>query len=270
MNPQTPPQNNPTLQPQQTPTTLQSTATQQPASTQQPVAAQARTTPNKAHFDYAAIANRRRAVTRPIFWLLALGCGSTGTVILVLGGMMLDKSSFLGMMTMVVGLLFAICPATLYANKFKKTAMIDFANANSLRYEQSILTSLSAIGYNWMINQIQNLETVSTPEKLCSNSSTFTEMGNVIFTIRDESVASTTLSTETSKSYAWAYLRIPLPRTVPRMILDSLKNDGLLGTSKLPLKIDRGQRLSLEGVLDNYFALYAPMDYAQDAYSSVL
>ena len=67
------------------------------------------------------------------------------------------------------------------------------------------------------------------------------------------------------RQYIWGFMRVKLPRQVPRVLLDTIaiKN---FGFSELQLQIDKSQRLSLEGGLDNYFALYAPLDYAQDAY----
>ncbi|MFF2273443.1 hypothetical protein ACFVTX_14280 [Agromyces sp. NPDC058136] len=60
------------------------------------------------------------------------------------------------------------------------------------------------------------------------------------------------------------YLAIDLPRYLPNMILDSGRNDGLIGSS-LARPPRENQRLSLEGDFDRHFRLYVPKGYERDA-----
>ena len=57
----------------------------------------------------------------------------------------------------------------------------------------------------------------------------------------------------------------PIPVALPHMVLDATANNGLFGTSTLPISFDRAQVLSLEGDFDRYFTLYCPRDYERDA-----
>ena len=237
----------------------------QPIAPPQPLAPQQFTAPPQAHFDYTALLNRPKPSHSIIFWLILIAGIVVGLGVAILGGSMLDSSKILGSILLAVGLLLTAAPAALYANKINKQTMQIFAAANGIEYKQAIF-SLDSYGYNWMINQIQNLEMASIREKIQVTNRSFSEIGNLTFSVRDTSFISSTSSEPQTDTYTWSYVRIPLPRTVPRIILDSLKNDGVLNMNKMPLKIGKGQKLSLEGNLDSYFALYAPLDYAQDAY----
>ncbi len=239
---------------------------QQQVTPQQPMAAPQQLAPTpQLHFDYTALVNRVKPSHSPIFWLILLVSVVVGVGILILGGSMLGTSDGLGTFLMIFGTLLAALPAAIYANTINKKTMKIFAATNGIVHQQKIF-SLESFGYNWMINQIQNLEIASITEKIMVANRSFSEIGNISFSVRKTTFMATVSKEPQIDSYAWSYVRIVLPRAVPRIILDSLKNDGLLSTNKLPLKIDKGQKLSLEGGLDNYFALYAPLDYAQDAY----
>ncbi len=52
-------------------------------------------------------------------------------------------------------------------------------------------------------------------------------------------------------------IRIQLPKILPQVVLDSIRNDG--GQSTIPTSFKRNQRLQLEGDFDSYFDLYAPL-----------
>ncbi len=68
----------------------------------------------------------------------------------------------------------------------------------------------------------------------------------------------------TRKVHDWCYVRIPLPRAVPNMVLDSKKNNGLW-LANLNVAFNADQKLSLEGNFDEYFTLYTPRKYEKDA-----
>jgi hypothetical protein len=61
----------------------------------------------------------------------------------------------------------------------------------------------------------------------------------------------------------WHYVAITLPAPMPHLILDATSNDGV--RSDLPVGIDRGQQLSLEGDFDRWFSVYSPVAYRVDA-----
>ena len=63
----------------------------------------------------------------------------------------------------------------------------------------------------------------------------------------------------------WGYLAIRLERALPHLVLDSMTNNGVLGSSRLPGSFDRSQVLSLEGDFDTHFRLYAPTGSETDA-----
>jgi hypothetical protein len=66
-------------------------------------------------------------------------------------------------------------------------------------------------------------------------------------------------------THQWGFLALKLDRALPHIVLDAKANNGLFGTSTLPISFDRAQVLSLEGDFDRYFTLYCPKDYERDA-----
>ncbi len=74
----------------------------------------------------------------------------------------------------------------------------------------------------------------------------------------------TTGSGKDSETHPWGYIAIKLDVPLPNIVLDSLANNGFLG-SNLPARYAKHQRLSLEGDFDNSFALYCPSGYERDA-----
>lgn len=78
----------------------------------------------------------------------------------------------------------------------------------------------------------------------------------------------TTGSGKNQQRHDWGYIRVPLKRRLPHIVLDAKKNNtGLFGFSitNLPLTFKKDQTLSLEGDFDTYFTLYAPKKYERDA-----
>jgi len=60
------------------------------------------------------------------------------------------------------------------------------------------------------------------------------------------------------------FVRMTLPRRLPHMIIDAVKNNPVFGTN-LPIIIKKNQGLSLEGDFDNHYKLYVPKQYERDA-----
>jgi len=74
----------------------------------------------------------------------------------------------------------------------------------------------------------------------------------------------TTGSGKNRTTHRWGYVAIKLDVPLPNIVLDATSNNSLFG-SNLPATFDRDQKLSLEGDFDEYFSLYCPEGYEQDA-----
>lgn len=68
---------------------------------------------------------------------------------------------------------------------------------------------------------------------------------------------------KSSTTHTWGFLALQLDRSLPHIVLDSLANNGIFGSSLSTY--DKTQRLSLEGDFDRYFTLYCPAEYERDA-----
>ena len=68
---------------------------------------------------------------------------------------------------------------------------------------------------------------------------------------------------KSSTTHSWGFLALQLDRSLPHIVLDSLANNGLFGSSLSTY--DKNQVLSLEGDFDKYFTLYCPVEYERDA-----
>jgi hypothetical protein len=66
------------------------------------------------------------------------------------------------------------------------------------------------------------------------------------------------------QTHSWGYIAIRLDVPLPNIVLDATSNNTFFG-SNLPDQFSRYQRLSLEGDFDQFFRLYAPRGYEQDA-----
>lgn len=71
-------------------------------------------------------------------------------------------------------------------------------------------------------------------------------------------------SGKSRSTHTLGYVKIPLTRNLPHMVLDGKANN-FLGFTGMTDSFDRSQKLSLEGDFDNYFTLYAPKEYERDA-----
>ena len=73
----------------------------------------------------------------------------------------------------------------------------------------------------------------------------------------------TTGSGKSRTTHHWRYIEVPLPRNMPNLVLDSTDNNGIFGTN-LPVRLQRSQRIELEGDFNRHFTLYAPQGYDVD------
>lgn len=83
-----------------------------------------------------------------------------------------------------------------------------------------------------------------------------TELGNYQYV---------TGSGKNRSTHSFGYIRIPLARALPHMVLDARSNNLFGALSNLPDTFHRDQTLSLEGDFDKHFTLYAPKQYERDA-----
>lgn len=83
----------------------------------------------------------------------------------------------------------------------------------------------------------------------------FVEFGNFQYT---------TGSGKSEQTHHWGYIAVRLDAPLPNIVLDAEGNNGLFG-SNLPVRLDKSQRLGLEGDFDQYFSLYCPQGYETDA-----
>ncbi len=93
----------------------------------------------------------------------------------------------------------------------------------------------------------------------------FGNLAGVVGGTRTEQFGSSTVTMNlaTPIPVDYGFLSIRLPRPMPHVVVDAVANDGM--RSSLPISIDAGQRVSLEGDFDTHFALYAPDGYGRDA-----
>lgn len=125
-----------------------------------------------------------------------------------------------------------------------------FARANGMSYE----TQRSDPPLPGMIFQVGSARTAS--DLVRGDRPRFVEFGNYRYT---------TGSGKNRSTHRWGYVAVKLDVPLPHIVLDATSNDGLFGTSNLPVTFDRDQRLGLEGDFDRYFTLHAPEGYERDA-----
>lgn len=87
----------------------------------------------------------------------------------------------------------------------------------------------------------------------------FVEFGDYSYTI-----TTTNGKTAETVTYRWGYVAIRLDVPLPNIVLDALGNNGIVG-SNLPIRLDKHQKLQLEGDFDKWFSLYCPPGYEADA-----
>lgn len=76
----------------------------------------------------------------------------------------------------------------------------------------------------------------------------------------------TTGSGKKSHTYTWHFAAFRLPQRVPHLLLDAKANNRKIWGTNLPDSFDSSQRLTLGAPFDDYYELYAPSGYGQDAF----
>jgi hypothetical protein len=143
---------------------------------------------------------------------------------------------------------------------FDTTALPDlatFARANGLSYQPSA----AAPAYSGAV--FSYLQNATVSHRFTAGSGF--ELGIITGTIggsQSRTIDGYTSTTSSSSNIpaTYTYLAIPLPQVVPQLVLDSVRNG-----ASLPMPVESGQRLSLEGDFDRYFRLYVPNGFERDA-----
>lgn len=124
-----------------------------------------------------------------------------------------------------------------------------FAAANNMTYEDQI-DDPPLPGMIFSLGRSRKAE-----QLVRGQSPRFVEFGNYQYT---------TGSGKNSTTHKWGYVAVKLDVPLPNIVLDALGNNAVFGTN-LPASFQKEQRLSLEGNFDQYFTLYCPAGYEQDA-----
>ena len=125
-----------------------------------------------------------------------------------------------------------------------------FAEANKLIFYVKQPSGEKQTGaiFNVLDAHNQELEVVRSP------GDPFYEFGNYSYVIGEG---------KNQIGRVFGFVHFKLSRRLPNILLSSHQDDHL--TKKLPLRPDTSQRLSLEGNFDDYFSLFVPKGYEEDA-----
>lgn len=131
-----------------------------------------------------------------------------------------------------------------------RVRMSRFAAANGLAYA----SESPGPSYPGAIFDLGSSRQVT--DHFCTTTERYLDFGNYRYV---------TGSGKSRTTHQWGFLALHLDRALPHMVLDSLANNGLFGSTNLPAVFSREQVLSLEGDFDRYFTLYCPAEYERDA-----
>jgi hypothetical protein len=130
-----------------------------------------------------------------------------------------------------------------------------FARINGLQFERSV----PAPDYGGSVFEFLNNAIVSNRFVAASGFELGTITG-LIGTTTGRPTSPTAYGTTSNLQATYTYLAITLERAVPQLVLDSIRNG-----DNLPMPVEGGQRLHLEGNFDQYFRLFVPNGYERDA-----
>jgi len=155
----------------------------------------------------------------------------------------------LGSFVVVVTLLTVIVVAWMRYDERKRAMLYRFAMQNKLTLLENVV---NPVGYKSMIFDEGHSRIINDVLRLPDGA----EIGNYEYT---------TGSGRSSTTHTYGYIKIPLTRNLPHMVLDGKANNLFGIITGLSDSFDRSQKLSLEGDFDSYFTLYVPKEYEQDA-----
>ena len=131
-----------------------------------------------------------------------------------------------------------------------RVRMHRFAQANGLLYEPKS----AAPTYPGLIFGVGDSRAVT--DHFRTTESRYLDFGNLTYS---------TGSGRSRTTHRWGFMALHLDRALPHMVLDSRRNNGMLGGTNLPSLFSRDQTLSLEGDFDQHFTLHCPREYERDA-----
>lgn len=130
----------------------------------------------------------------------------------------------------------------------KKVRLAKFAQANGFTY----LTNMKGYSHNGMIFSVGHSRKFND----AINGINGAEIGNYQYV---------TGSGKNAQTHTYGYIRLPLERRLPHMVLDAKSNNFWKLSNGLPQSFNKDQVLALEGDFNNHFTLYAPKEYEPDA-----
>lgn len=132
----------------------------------------------------------------------------------------------------------------------QKIRVTDFADKNQLEYISGPVKK-DREGLIFNEGHSRNIS-----EGFRAKNHDFMEIGNYTYI---------TGSGKNSQTHRYGFISISLPRRLPHILLDSVKNNYMGFMSNLPGYLRNNQKLMLEGNFNDYFTLYVPEGYGRDA-----
>lgn len=167
-------------------------------------------------------------------------------------GAILFGSADIRIFSLLAAMIISIIIAGLYfyvrGRKAKVAKLYSFAQKNGFGFH----TEVSSPDLPGII--FQQGDSRNVPEVLILKDKT--EIGNFQYY---------TGSGKSRKVHNWGYMRIPLARNLPNIVLDSKQNNVFNNVSNLPVVLTGASKLELEGDFNKYFTLYVPQGYERDA-----
>lgn len=151
-------------------------------------------------------------------------------------------------LTAMIALVAAAVIAYLRYDERRRAKLYRFAVLNQLLYEENSAYT----AYKGMIFDEGHSRVIKQLLRFADNS----EIGNYQYE---------TGSGRNRSTHTYGYVKIPLTRNLPHMVLDGKANNLFGIITGMTDSFDRSQKLSLEGNFDKYFTLYAPKQYERDA-----
>lgn len=200
--------------------------------------------------DYSALKAGPRTLSRAQQYGVAIGIVVVGALLIIA---LLKSNTTVGATVLYAGVFGILAGGTIWAavqQRWQNAMLEKFALVNSLHLEIQVRDPwynglFFQIGKDRLLTQIITVPTDSTP----------VEVGNYRYITGDG---------RSRRRHDVGFVHIKLPRRLPNIVLDA-KSNNPLRVSNLPEDFNRNQILPLEGDFDDYFTLYVPREYQQDA-----
>ncbi len=181
-------------------------------------------------------------------WITTVSVLLIGIPYIILSGF--DIAAITGVATVSIVLVLSIIVTRPLQSglRSKQARLLAFAEMNNLR----VLLNSPAVSYPGVIFNLGETRIINEAfvfgEKF--------EVGNYAYSYGTKDDAAKTI---------WGYIRFPLNRTSPHIILDATKNDPSKKLRTLSSQYSADQALTLEGDFNDHFTVYVPKGYEQDA-----